>query len=415
MNFSKDVVLFDVDGIPVIGHFGNGSLIGLTPEGAAFCQSIREHGVAEGEIPAAQQELFSALQSGGFFAPSDEKTAQPTLASAYVHLTQRCNLHCVGCYSKDCHRNRLADPSLEQVKRALDQLARNGCRQLVFSGGEPFLRADLGEIVRYAAEELHFPGIQIITNGTCVTEEMLAQIRPYVSGVAVSIDGYSEECPTFIRDKGIFGSVVHAIEMCRDAGIHTSLLPTVHTKNYDRMAEYVKLSQRLNVEISFSLLTCSPMDKALSHWLPTPEQLSHIALSLIEIGVGQGVSVNDMPIGGGLDTRKSCEAGHKIISVDADGTVYPCHMLHDPDLKMGNVFTTDLAEILDGDLARHCRSLHVDNFDGCKDCKHRYLCGGGCRARSYYVHKNLTSHDFYCPMTMTYFDWVSENLRQTYG
>lgn len=414
MRFSKNVVLFSIDGIPVIGNFDNGSLIGLTPEGHAFCQAAARDGVEPSRVPREQQELFQALVSGFFFDDPSLPKPEPVM-SAYVHLTQRCNLHCVGCYSLDCQRNRLTDPSAENIKRALKQLAINGCKQVVISGGEPFLREDLAEILRYAREEAGIPGIQIITNGTKITAEALQKVKPYVSGIAVSIDGYSPEQPTYIRDKGIFPSVIRAVEMCRDMGIPTSILPTVHTKNYDRMGEYVKLSEELGVSISFSLLTCSPMDQALSRWLPTAEQLTVIAHDLIEIGKRGAVSMNDMPVGDGMDARKSCEIGCKIVSIGADGTVYPCHMLHDPDLAMGNVFETDLAEILDGELARHCRSLHVDNFDGCKDCEHRYLCGGGCRARSYYVHKNLTSHDFYCPMTKTYFDWISKNISSQYS
>lgn len=414
MKFKKSAVLFDIGGVPVIGNFDNGSIIGLTGEAAAFCRQVMAQGVEPNEVPQCHEELFAALVAGHFF-DDPSQPPQPKTMSAYLHLTQRCNLHCVGCYSLDCGRNRLADPSLENVKRALEQLAKNGCNTVVFSGGEPFLREDLGEILRYAREVCGIPVLQIITNGTKVTAQALEAVKPYVTGIAVSIDGYSHQQPTYIRDKGIFGSVVDAVVMCRDTGIQTSILPTVHTKNYDRMADYVKLSRELNVEISFSLLTCSPMDQALSRWLPTPEQLSAIAMELIQIGMEGNVSVNDMPIGNGMDARKSCEVGCKIVSIGADGTVYPCHMLHDPALSMGNVFETDLAVILDGDLARHCRSLHVDQFEGCKDCEHRYLCGGGCRARSYYVHKNLTSHDFYCPMTKTYFGWLSENLHNMYG
>ncbi len=414
MKFSENAVLFDIEGVPVIGNFDNGSIIGLTSEGLEFCRKVRSDGVSEDEISVSQKELFDALKAAHFFEDGQSAKEEHTM-SAYLHLTQRCNLHCIGCYSLDCQRNRLADPSLEEVKRALDQLSENGCKLVVLSGGEPFLRKDLGEIVRYAKGKAGIAGIQIITNGTKVTSEMLKAVKPYVNGIAVSIDGYDEEHPTFIRDNGIFNSVVGAVELCRNSGIQTSILPTIHAKNYDRIPDYVTLSKKLGVQINFSLLTCSPMDEVLGRWLPDAEQLRTIAKEILEVGIDGTVAVNDMPIGGGIDARKSCEIGNKIVSVGADGTVYPCHMLHDPDLAMGNIFKTDLAEILNSETAKHCRSLHVDQFDTCKDCKHRYLCGGGCRARSYYVHKNLTSHDFYCPMTETYFDWISRNIHYMYS
>ena len=108
-------------------------------------------------------------------------------------------------------------------------------------------------------------------------------------------------------------------------------------------------------------------------------------------------SFQDLPIGEGVDTRNSCGVGNKIISIGADGSVYPCHMLHDPRLVMGNVYEEDLNQILTCELANECRNLHVDSIEVCQKCRHRYICGGGCRARSYYVHGKITSHEFLLP------------------
>lgn len=410
MLFNKETILFNINSVPVIGNFDTGSLIGLTESGKAFCDKIINSGIETENVEPENLELFQALCQAGFF----EEICVNKSLSAYLHVTQRCNLHCVGCYSLDSDRNCLKDPSTEQVKRAISQLAQNGCQLLVISGGEPFLRKDLGEILQYAKNEAQISRVQIITNGTFLTIEMLQQVKPYVDGIAVSIDGYSKKNPTFIRDEGIFDKVISAVKLTKKAGIDTTILPTIHTKNSDVMMEYVKLSKKLKVGISYSLLTCSPKDSVLKEWLPTNKQLSRIAEELIEIGLDGAIAVNDMPIGDGLDTRKSCEVGCKIVSVGADGTVYPCHMLHDRRLAMGNVFEENLSDIMTTDIAITCKNLHVDNFDVCNKCKHRYICGGGCRARSFYVYDNLTSHDFYCPMTKTYFDWISDQLEKMY-
>ena len=63
------------------------------------------------------------------------------------------------------------------------------------------------------------------------------------------------------------------------------------------------------------------MDHALSRWFPMTDQLRTIAMELIENGMEDAVAINDMPIGNGVDVRKSCEIGCKIISVALDGTV----------------------------------------------------------------------------------------------
>lgn len=410
MLFNKSTVMFYINSVPVIGNFNSGGIIGLTEQGRLFCEEIMKNGVEISEVKTENRELFEALVGAGCFKDSVEKD----VLSAYLHVTQRCNLHCIGCYSLDKDRNALKDPSEEDVKRAVLQLSKHGCKMLVISGGEPFLRKDLSHLLKYAKKEACIEKIQIITNGTFATDKALEDVRPYVDGIAISIDGYSSGKATFLRDDGIFDKVISAVKRCKEAGIQTSILPTVHARNYDCLKEYVVLSKELEVGISFSLLTCSPKDAVLKDWLPTGEQLSNIARQLIELGTEGTVSVNDMPIGDGIDARRSCEVGCKILSISADGTVYPCHMLHDSRLAMGNIFKEELTEILSSDIAKTCEELHVDHFDVCNKCTYRYICGGGCRARSFYSYGNLTSQDTYCPMMQTYFEWISDQIETKY-
>ena len=242
----------------------------------------------------------------------------------------------------------------------------------------------------------------------------MEEVKHYVDGISVSIDGYSRRKPTFLRDDGIFDKVITAVKLCKESGVQTSILPTIHARNYDRLKEYVTLSKELEVGISFSLLTCSPKDAALKDWLPSGEELSIIARQLVESGTEGTISVNDMPIGNGIEARRSCEVGCKILSISADGTVYPCHMLHDRRLTMGNIYKEELTEILSSGIAKTCEELHVDRFDVCNKCRHRYICGGGCRAKSFFSHGNLTSQDTYCPMMQTYFEWISDQIETKY-
>lgn len=79
------------------------------------------------------------------------------LTTAYLHVTQRCNLECAGCYSLDDGRNSLEDAPTKSILRAVGQLAREGVSKLIVSGGEPFLRGDLPEIVRFAKKDCSTP------------------------------------------------------------------------------------------------------------------------------------------------------------------------------------------------------------------------------------------------------------------
>ena len=63
--------------------------------------------------------------------------------------------------------------------------------RLTISGGEPTIRADFLEIVKYASE-LGLE-IKLLTNGALLTKTIIETLSQYISSVQISIDGFSEE------------------------------------------------------------------------------------------------------------------------------------------------------------------------------------------------------------------------------
>ncbi|MFR1638937.1 MAG: SPASM domain-containing protein, partial [Eggerthellaceae bacterium] len=112
----------------------------------------------------------------------------------------------------------------------------------------------------------------------------------------------------------------------------------------------------------------------------------------------------DAPVGVNLTVKRNCGAGCKSLSVDADGTIYPCHMLHRPELAMGNAFTGAVLDALQTDVSRTFQTLDAEKFEDCGACRYLRICGGGCRARSLFESGNLESKDSYCLMTQEFYD-----------
>src|SRR5271169_6479398 len=70
---------------------------------------------------------------------------------AVFELTYRCNLKCRHCYvAPSAVNERGKELDTKQVFTILDQLAGAGCLNIGFTGGEPFLREDIFEILGYA-------------------------------------------------------------------------------------------------------------------------------------------------------------------------------------------------------------------------------------------------------------------------
>lgn len=408
MRFGEQVVAFDFEGIPMVGNLSTGYAIGLTPEGDEICHRLMSEEIAPEDISAVDETLFQHLGLGGFFG---YKKRDESLQSAYVHVTQRCNLNCAGCYSMDDQRNSLEDATFEQMARVISELGSEGVSQIVISGGEPFLREDLPGLLAYAKLECSIPSVVVLSNGLGIDNEQLKRVAPYVDRISISFDGCSDASPAYIRGKQRYSDLVKSVKAVKAAGIPGHIIATIHAKNIDDIDEYLKLAEELDVTMGFSLLSCPCDDPALGHLILDEEAQRKLGRSMLTCGKGGPIPVSDSPIGANLTVKHSCGAGFKTISIGADGTVYPCHMLHRRDLAMGNLFTDSLGSILMGKISSGFRNLRTEYIEDCAGCEYEHLCGGGCRARSVFESGNLTSKDAYCTMMKEFFGGYGSMLK----
>ena len=409
MKFGNQIVMFDFEGIPMVGNLNTGYAIGLTPEGKDMCSRLLTEDVPPADIAAVDEALFQHLGLGGFFG---YKKPDDSLKSAYLHVTQRCNLQCVGCYSLDEDRNSLADATTEQITHAIAQLGAAGIEQLVISGGEPFLRDDLPAILAFAKIECSIPAVVVLSNGVGLDARQLKRIAPFVDRVSISFDGCSDSSPAYIRGEQRFAELVRAVEEVKKANIPPHMIATIHAKNIGDIRAYTELADGLEATLTFSLLSCPCDDEALQDLLPADDDLRMLGRSMLTLGKGGApMSVADSPMGASLTVKRVCGAGVKTVSVAADGTVYPCHMLHRRELAMGNLYTDAIHSILASDVSQGFRALGTEGFEKCSACSYERLCGGGCRARSLFETGKLDSADPYCAMMEEFFSGYGELLK----
>ena len=117
-------------------------------------------------------------------------------------LTYRCNFFCRHCYLPQRYR-RKGELKTEKIFSILDQLKDIGCFYLGFTGGEPFTRQDIMDILWYSKKK----GFEIIiyTNGSFIDEKIadeLHRLRP--NKVDITIPAMSKDA--FERISGVAGS-----------------------------------------------------------------------------------------------------------------------------------------------------------------------------------------------------------------
>ena len=116
-------------------NFENQAVIGLDKVGMTFWEHIKKDDVCYEEI-ANNKELYDSLFELDFLKLNYKIKERKKISSAYVHLLNRCNLNCLGCYSMNDKRNKEVDASTDKWKLAFVRLAQAGVGSVVISGGD---------------------------------------------------------------------------------------------------------------------------------------------------------------------------------------------------------------------------------------------------------------------------------------
>ena len=147
---------------------------------------------------------------------------------ALLEVTRRCNLRCRFCFADGGSENN--DPGLDELKEAVRDIVRQcGKVLLQLSGGEPTLRDDLPELVRFA-KEAGCSYVQLNTNGI-----RLAQDPAYAEAlrdagldiVFLQFDGTRDDVYEALRGRPLLETKLEAIRVCAALRVGVTLVPTV--------------------------------------------------------------------------------------------------------------------------------------------------------------------------------------------
>jgi MoaA/NifB/PqqE/SkfB family radical SAM enzyme len=135
------------------------------------------------------------LRAPGYYIARHTGRHIPLPSNLTFSVSYRCNSRCVTC---NVWRKRVADFTLEEYERTFRKLGRS-LRWVTFSGGEPFLRPDLPEIVLACARICQPDIINIPTNGILVervakgVERIVREAPNSKLVINLSLDGIGAE------------------------------------------------------------------------------------------------------------------------------------------------------------------------------------------------------------------------------
>ena len=343
-------------------------------------------------------------------------------AQVDFELTFRCNMYCDMCPQVAYRERELGGGQIrtapvdgdgrelttEELTRALDRLASGGTEQVLFSGGEAFLRPDAMDVLAHA-KSLGL-SVHVITNGSMITDALARRlVAARVDGMTFSLDGPAERHDAIRKLPHGFEKLcrgVRLIQQARDeAGLEfprMALSAVIHALNQDVLADLVDVAHDLGLSyVNYNYLFFYTPEQAqatrailhghgLAMGVKPEDQVLPLALRQVRVdalerelgevrrrAAARGVTVAFEPDLRDDEVRRRfadpahsvvhrCFYAYQAMRVDAWGNVYPCSV----DALLGNIRRDDILEVWNGDRYRTFRRAVKEQalFPQCAKC-----------------------------------------------
>ncbi len=356
---------------------------------------------------ASQIEFVSRKPALKPAYPGRAATVAPShLSELYVFVTNDCNLRCTHCYVSSGDFVPENEMTRDDLYRLIDEARDLGVQRFYFTGGEPFMRHDIFELIEYVCSQSE---LVILTNATFFNKSILARLtevarkingdatnnfdQPRRLNVQISVDGPDAELHELVRGPRTFKRTIQGIRDLVHIGLTPVISTAVTTHNMERMPETTCMLGELGVK-EHHILWLQERGRAYDNddLLIPPGKVTQIMRELRGVAAELGMVIdNETSLRvrvRGKHGRKTdlCNCGYESLDVFSDGQVYPCVWFSGaPSLACGSVRERSLRDIwLNSPILQEIRANSVQHRDGCNECHLKFICGGGTNCSSYF-------------------------------
>ncbi len=310
------------------------------------------------------------------------------LRELWLQINNACNLSCAHCLVSSGPGKERGLP-LEQLRGIVDQAVQLGLERLYITGGEPFVRKDIFELLRHATEAR---GLEVIllSNATVFQGpirrglETLDRARVRFQ---VSLDGATPATNDPVRGPGTFAKALDGARLLADLGYDVALTTVTTRRNLAELPALPGIAKTAGAK-SHHLMWTHKRGRAaasLNGFFPAVPDLVAAVQRTADAADAAGVvldnveavkrRVNGVP---GLKYDFG-NGGWDSLCVNFDGKVYPTAALtNEPGLYCGDATRQDLGEILDrSPVVQRLRAATVAEKPSVASDPFRFLTGGG--------------------------------------
>lgn len=317
------------------------------------------------------------------------------ILSVAVELTAHCNQKCDYCYNewRDDGGHALGAPPLATLKARLEKiLDAVDVDHMTLTGGEPFARADVFEVIELLSKR--GVGVQIISNGGLVTDRVAKRLAAFgVRYVQVTLDGPTAELHEehVGAARGHFEKTLAGVRALRANGVPVVGCVVITRKNAAQVGAILELWKSLGVR-QIALSRFSPAGYAARHAAALLPSVGEATMALEQAlpFAREGMHVTcTMPMPPcAVETERFAPIGFGVcaigtdmqeVALGPDGRLRNCTLHRTALGGVADILdpTVDVAALFDA----HERVEYKKSGPAfCAGCAHERSCGGGCGA-----------------------------------
>jgi len=270
--------------------------------------------------------------------------------SMQLLITNKCTTKCIMCeHSSINAENEL---TLAEIENVLEYISDLGTKNIIISGGEPFFRQDLLQILEMAVRKNL--NIGLLTNGIKHNDESITlddaqKIKESCAWIQLSIDSFNSE--TYKKIRGIDIDIVkQSLTNLTERGVNVEIAFTIQKQNIDEAIQIIqkeknefntskiirfKFAHGYDCENNFLL---SGKETELQKFIRSCKESNNFNTGYIsKMFTNNYFNTGDIIKGVPLsslnnvfkDKRYTCHVMNYSCKIDAKGNVYPCCFLYD--------------------------------------------------------------------------------------
>lgn len=335
----------------------------------------------------------------GLIAPQGIRIVQqpqkPQILTAWLHITNACNLNCAYCYVTKSSEHMGLETGLVILEKVFSSAKLHGFKEvkIKYSGGEPFLQFDLLKQLHCRAIELaETTGLElsevILSNGILIDAIKADWLIQNNIRLMLSIDGVGNVHDALRKTLDgsssfdVLSRTVDQVLLPRAVRPFISVTVTSQNAlNVDKVVQWA-LERGLSPNLNFYR---RPLHSTNSYELELEEET--IIRGMLAAYAVVEAHLPDRPLLDGLldrchftAHRFTCGVGQSYVVFDHKGRLSQCQML------LGTPLTSSpIDDVIDVIKRGPIQNLAVDEKFDCRACLYRYRCGGGCPLETHRV------------------------------